>query len=343
MENSLPKDNLKIIIPMAGYGTRLRPHTWSKPKPLVSVAGKTVLGHVLDIFATVPDAENAELIFIVGYLGEQVEAFMAENHPDIKTHYLVQKEMRGQSHAIALAREYLQGPTLIAFVDTIIAVDLSSLADEPADAVIWVKEVEDPRRFGVVAVDGEGWVKGIIEKPDSMDKNLAVVGFYYFKRGEDLMAAIDNQIQMDVQTKGEYFIADAIGMMLEKGLKLRPATVDVWLDAGLPETVLETNRYLLDHGHDDAAKAALRNDAKIHQPVYIHLSAHVENAVIGPHVSIGPGCQVHNSTIKDSILEANAQVLDSELEGSLIGERAQVNGIKGSLNIGDDAVVEGSK
>ncbi|MCH8068008.1 MAG: nucleotidyltransferase family protein [Candidatus Marinimicrobia bacterium] len=149
----MQKDNLKIIIPMAGFGTRLRPHTWSKPKPLVSVAGKAVLGHVLDIFATVSDAEDTELVFIIGYLGEQIKNYMQVRHPEIKTHYIVQEEKRGQSHAIALAREFLQGPTLVAFVDTIIDTDLSILADEYAEAVIWVKEVEDPRRFGVVDAD----------------------------------------------------------------------------------------------------------------------------------------------------------------------------------------------
>lgn len=337
----MPKDNLKIIIPMAGYGTRLRPHTWSKPKPLVSLAGKTVLDHVLDIFATVKDADEVELIFIVGYLGEQVEAFMSEHYPDVKAHYLVQDEMRGQSHAIALARQHMQGPTMVAFVDTIIDTDLSALADEDADAVIWVKEVEDPRRFGVVDVGGDGLAKGIIEKPDSFDNNLAVVGLYYFKRGEDLLAAIDKQMSTDVKTKGEYFIADAIGLMLEEGLKLRPETVGVWLDAGLPETVLESNRYLLEHGQDDTAEAALRMDAEIHPPVYIHPSAHVEGAVLGPHVSIGAGCHVHGSTIKDSVLEPGAQVSASQLEGSLIGARAQVRGVRGTLNIGDDCVVEG--
>ena len=338
----MPKNNLKIIIPMAGFGTRLRPHTWSKPKPLVSVAGKAVLGHVLDIFATVPDAEDTELVFIIGYLGEQIKNYMQVRHPEIKTHYIVQEEKRGQSHAIALAREFLQGPTLVAFVDTIIDTDLSILADEYAEAVIWVKEVEDPRRFGVVDADEDNWVKGIIEKPDSMENNLAVVGFYYFKRGENLLAAIDEQIQSDVQTKGEYFIADAIGLMLKKGLKLRAETVNIWLDAGLPETVLETNRYLLAHGHDDTAVATLRKDAQIHAPVYIHPSAQVQGAVIGPHVSIGPDCLVHNSSIKNSVLETGAQVQDSQLEGSLIGERAQVTGFHGTLNIGDDAVVVGT-
>jgi glucose-1-phosphate thymidylyltransferase len=337
----LPNDNLKIIIPMAGYGTRMRPHTWSKPKPLVSLAGKTVLDHVLQVFATAANPDEVELVFIVGYLGEQVEAYMAEHHPEVNAHYLVQQEMRGQSHAIALARQHLHGPTMVAFVDTIIDADLSSLTDEAADAVIWVKEVEDPRRFGVVAVGEDGLVKGIIEKPDSFDDKLAVVGFYYFKRGEDLLAAIDKQMSTGAQTKGEFYIADAIGLMLQDGLALRPHIVDVWLDAGVPETVLESNRYLLDHGLDDTAEAALRMDAEIHPPVFIHPSAHVEGSVIGPHVSIGAGCRVVKSTVKDSVLEPDAQVSDSQLEGSLIGARARVLRMRGSLNIGDDSAVEG--
>lgn len=341
MESHLSNDTLKIIIPMAGYGTRLRPHTWSKPKPLVSLAGKTVLDHVLDIFGTVENPDEVELIFIVGYLGEQVEAFMSEHYPDVKAHYLVQDEMRGQSHAIALAREHLSGPTMVAFVDTIIDADLSTLPSEEADAVIWVKEVEDPRRFGVVDVGDDGMVQGIIEKPDSMENNLAVVGFYYFKRGEDLLAAIDKQMSSDVQTKGEFYIADAIGLMLGDGLKLRPETVGVWLDAGVPATVLESNRYLLEHGRDDTAEAALRMDAEIHPPVYIHPSAHVEGAVLGPHVSIGANCRVENSTIKDSVLEPGAHVSVSHLEDSLIGARAKVIGVHGSVNIGDDSTVEG--
>ena len=338
----MQKDNLKIIIPMAGFGTRLRPHTWSKPKPLVSVAGKAVLGHVLDIFATVSDAEDTELVFIIGYLGEQIKNYMQVRHPEIKTHYIVQEEKRGQSHAIALAREFLQGPTLVAFVDTIIDTDLSILADEYAEAVIWVKEVEDPRRFGVVDADEDNWVKGIIEKPDSMENNLAVVGVYDFKRGETLWASIEVRIASDVQTQGEYLTAGAPAMMQSEGLRLRAETVNIWLDAGLPETVLETNRYLLAHGHDDTAVATLRKDAQIHAPVYIHPSAQVQGAVIGPHVSIGPDCQVHNSSIKNSVLEPGAQVQDSQLEGSLIGERAQVTGFHGTLNIGDDAVVVGT-
>ena len=162
-------ENLNIIIPMAGFGTRMRPHTWSKPKPLVSAAGQAILGHVLDGLQSAPNAEQAEIVFILGYLGEQVEKYMASQYPELKTHFVEQKELLGQSHALVQAREYLKGPTLIVFVDTLIDADYSFLADEDADAVIWVKAVDDPRRFGVVDVGADGFVQGLIEKPDSMD------------------------------------------------------------------------------------------------------------------------------------------------------------------------------
>jgi glucose-1-phosphate thymidylyltransferase len=325
---------------MAGYGTRLRPHTWSKPKPLVSAAGKTILAHVLDFIAPAADPEKTEVVFIVGHLGEQVEPYMRAHHPEARAHTLVQEEMRGQSHAIAMAREFLHGPTLIIFADTLIEDDLTALRDENADAVIWVKRVEDPRRFGVVMTDAQGYVTGLVEKPDSMEHNLAVVGYYYFRRGEDLLAAIDRQLESGLKTKGEYFIADAIGLMLKDGLRLRARPVDVWLDAGLPETVLETNRHLLERGGGNSAEGPQRPGVEIVPPVYIHPEAHIASSRIGPHVSIGAGCRVEDSAISNSVLEAGAAVRNARLTGSLIGARAVVDGVDGIMNVGDDSVVK---
>ena len=170
---------MKIVIPMAGYGTRLRPHTWSKPKPLVTVAGKTVLGHVLDGFATVPDVE--EVVFIVGYLGQQVAEYVSRHYPKLKARYVEQAEMLGQSHAVWLAREHLEGPLLILYVDTLIETDYAFLKNEPAEAVAWVKPVPDPRRFGVAELRPDKTVSRIIEKPDDVKNNLVVVGCYYFQ------------------------------------------------------------------------------------------------------------------------------------------------------------------
>ena len=191
---------------MAGLGTRLRPHTWSKPKQLVSVAGKPVLDHVLDMLSTLPDPGNVELVNIVGYLGDQIEDHIRKHYPDIKSHFVVQEDPRGQSHALYLAREHLSGPMMVVFADTLIETDLSDLANEENDAIAWVKPVPDPRRFGVAVLDQDERVTKLIEKPKEIDNNLAVVGFYYFRSAEDLLSAIEDQMERDVQLKGEYFL-----------------------------------------------------------------------------------------------------------------------------------------
>lgn len=335
----MSKAGLKVVIPMAGLGTRLRPHTWSKPKQLVSVAGKTVLDHVLDSLASLPTAWDIELINIVGYLGDQIEEHLRANYPNLKSHFIVQENPLGQSHAIKLAEEYLQGRMLIVFADTLIQSDLSFLANEPAEAVAWVKPVPDPRRFGVAELGENGFVKRLIEKPQDVTNNLAVVGFYYFKDAEALVSAIDKQIQRDLQLKGEFYLADAINIMLEEGLRMHTRQVDVWLDAGTPETLLETNRYLLAHGRDNSAEAALRPDVVIFSPVFIHPTAQVIGSIVGPNVSLGAGCQVENSIIRDSILEDEAQTSQVIMEKSLVGRRAHLSRRAGMINAGDNTEV----
>jgi len=330
---------MKIVIPMAGLGTRLRPHTWSKPKQLISVAGKAVLDHVLDTFSSLPEAEDVELVNIVGYLGDQIEEYITEHYPDLKASYVVQENPRGQSHAIYLARKFLSGPMLMVFADTLIETNLSFLENEQADAVAWVKPVPDPRRFGVAVLGNDGWVTHLIEKPETMDNNLVVVGFYYFRRAEDLLSAIEEQMERDIKLKGEYFLADAVNIMLERGLKMRTEIVDVWLDAGTSKALLETNRYLLDHSHNSDDRDAQLDSVVTIPPVFIHPTAKVVNSVIGPHVSIGERCQVESSILRDTILEEEAQVTDVILEGSLIGRRAQISRRAGVINAGDQTVV----
>jgi glucose-1-phosphate thymidylyltransferase len=326
---------------MAGFGTRLRPHTWSKPRPLVPVAGKTVLDHILEVLATAADLKDWQLALIVGYLGDQVRDYMETHYSDVKTHYYQQEEMLGQSHAIAMAREHLQGPTLVLFSDTIVEDDMSFLLDpdQKEEAVIWVKQVEDPRRFGVVEVGSDGYARSLIEKPDSKDINLAIVGYYYFSKGEDLLAAIDRQIKEEIVTKGEFFIADAISLMLSDGLKLLPKVVNTWLDTGLPDTVLETNRYLLAHGRENNPALKSADNVTINRPVYIHPSVEISGSTIGPNVSIGANCQIKGSTITDSVIEAGAKIEGCDLQASLIGERSLVSGAHGSLDIGDDCTL----
>ena len=330
---------LKVVIPMAGLGTRLRPHTWSKPKQLISVAGKTVLDHVLDTLSTLPDPDNIELINIVGYLGEQIEAHLRAQYPRWKAHYVIQEDPRGQSHAIHLARQYLKGPMMVIFADTLIETDLSFLPEETSDAVVWVKPVPDPRRFGVAETDKNGLVTKLVEKPRDISNNLAIVGFYYFKNGDDLISAIEEQMQRDIRLKGELFLADAVTIMLERGLKMRTEQVDVWLDAGTPEALLESNRYLLSNGRNNSQEAGNRENVVIIPPVFVHPKAQVTNSIIGPHVSVGAGCMIENSIIRDSILEDHAKATDVILEKSLIGRYTQIQRRAGMINAGDQTTV----
>ncbi len=332
-------NSLKIVIPMAGFGTRLRPHTWSRPKQLMSLAGKTVIEHVLEQFDSLPEGLDIEYIFIVGYLGEKVEAFMDANYPNLKIRYVTQSEMRGQSHAIYLAKEYLNGPMLMVFADTLIETDLSSLGQDGINSIAWVKPVPDPRRFGVTEIGPDGLVNRLIEKPKEMHNNLAIVGFYYFKKSEDLIAAIETQIAQDVQLKGEYFLADAVNIMLQNGTKMRTQRVDIWLDAGTPEAVLETNHYLLEHGHDNTEEASQRLGVTIVPPSFVHPEADVQNSVIGPYTSIGAGCWVRDAVIVESIMENGAQVSNVILDSSLIGQNAAVSGCPNSINVGDNSTI----
>ncbi len=329
---------MKIVIPMAGFGTRMRPHTWSKPKPLVSVAGKPIVGHVLDMFSTLPDID--EVVFIVGYLGEQIEEYVSEVYPELSARYVIQEEMLGQSHAIWLAREGLEGPMCMVFVDTLIEIDLLLLPSEKAGAVTWVKEVEDPRRFGVTEVGEDGWVRRLVEKPDDMSNNLALAGFYYFEKAEDLISAIERQMEQGDQLGGEFYLADAINIMLEDGLKMRVETVQVWKDCGKPDALLETNRYLLDNGRDNTSEAQLREGTLIIPPVFIHPGAEISQSVIGPHVSVGSGCVIHRSVIQDSIIENETTIENALLSESLVGRDARITGRIKMLNIGDTSRVE---
>ncbi len=340
----MSNESLKIVIPMAGWATRMRPHTWSKPKALVSVAGKTSLEHLLDMFKSVPDPANTEYIFIVGpFLGElQIPAFIKENYPNLKAQFVVQHEMKGQSHALALARQYLRGPMIMCFSDTLMETDFSFLAKEAADGVAWVMPVEDPRRFGVAEEGSDGWVRRFIEKPQSTDNNLVVVGCYYFKNADDLLAAIDEQVQRGVMLKNEYFLTDAISIMIEHGAKVHTNRISTWLDTGTIEATLDTNKILLEKIGSQAGKFEGSN-VNIVEPVSIHESAEISNSTIGPYASIGANCKIENCQISESILEADCEIKDAALSRSLIGKQAKVKG-RGDghvmqLNVGDTSSI----
>jgi glucose-1-phosphate thymidylyltransferase len=326
---------LKIVIPMAGYGTRLRPHTWSRPKQLLRLADKMVIDHVLDTFTSLPNLDQCEFIFIVGYLGNKIEEYMHQAYPDLDVCYVQQPEMRGQSHAISLAKDYLDGPMMMLYGDTLIKTDFSFVPTEQAAAVAWVKPVPDPRRFGVACVGQDNWVTHMVEKPQDMDNNLVLVGCYYFQNSAALLDAIQEQMQRNIALKGEFFLADAINVMLEHGLKMRVEMVDTWLDAGVPEDVLKTNAYLLDHGHDNTAEARQYKNTVILPPVFIHPTAVIENSVIGPHASIGAKCHLHSCIICDSIVDDCSEVTNVVMEHSLIGRETRIHRQAGIMNVGD--------
>ncbi len=327
---------LKITVPMAGLGTRMRPHTWSKPKPLIALAGKTVLDFVLEQFDSALDEADVEYVLIVGPgQREQVEPYLQSHHADKKVHFILQEVMRGQSDALYLAREHLTGPMLLAFSDTLIESDLSDLDSLDIDGMAFVKPVDDPRRFGVAALDNDGWVTRLVEKPQDFSNNLVLVGFYYFRRAEDLISAIEEQLKRGVTLKNEYFLADAVNVMLERGARFRTRQVDVWLDAGIPETVLETNRYLLDHGRDNSSEASERSGVAIIPPVFIHPSAEIESSVIGPYVSIGKDCRLERVVIRNSVIDECSSLKEMVIADALLGRHVQVEGQAERLNLGD--------
>jgi glucose-1-phosphate thymidylyltransferase len=326
---------MKVIIPLAGFGTRLRPLTYTRPKPLLNVAGKAVLGHVLD---TLQGLEVDEVVIIVGYLGDQIREYV-KAHYDYPTRFVEQKELLGQAHALWLAREGIEGPVLIIFVDTLYEADLSELASTTADGIIYAKEVEDPRRFGVVRVVGaDHRIMQLIEKPAGFEDRLAVIGLYYVKDGAWLMRAVDELLQRQQMTKGEYYLADALQLMIDGGAYLMAREVSVWEDCGKPETVLSTNRYLLSHGHSNCSEGPA--GSVIVPPVNLGTGVVLDQAIVGPYATVADGAVIRRSAISDSIVGKGALVENTILSNSLIGDDAVVRGRPRKLNVGDSSQID---
>ncbi len=262
----------------------MRPQTWSKPKALVSVAGKPAIDHLLDSFQGIPKDWAVEYTFIIApHVGEQIPAYLAYQYPEISAHYFTQQEMGGQSQAVALASEYLRGPTIVIYADTLIETDFSFLVEEKPDAVAWVKTVPDPRRFGVAVTGEDGYIRELVEKPLECDNRLAVVGCYYFTKGEDLAAAIEEQFRLKKKFNNEYFLTDAINILLHPGTKMRTREVESWLDTGTIEATLETNRILLARTQAGVParwnpEACKQANVTIVPPVFIHDTAELRNA-----------------------------------------------------------------
>jgi glucose-1-phosphate thymidylyltransferase len=326
---------MKVIIPAAGYGTRMRPHTHTRPKPLVHVAGRPSLAFVLDALAPLP---IEELIFVVGRMGEQMEEYVAKHYPQYKATFIEQKFMRGQADAIMLAREHIQGDLLVLFVDTLFEADLSVLNNlGEADGAAFVAEVPDPSRFGIAVTGPDGYVTRLVEKPQEPESNQAVIGMYYFKDSQWLLRAIDKLIESGRSLKGEYYLTDATQVMIDEGAKLRTFTVSAWEDTGTWDAVMHANRYLL-RRMDKQTEPYMKGTSLVVPPSYISPEATVENSVIGPFASISEGAKVRDAIVKNSIISPNATVTGAMLFGALIGEKARVEGSYSTLNLGDDSI-----
>jgi glucose-1-phosphate thymidylyltransferase len=318
--------DLKIIIPMAGIGRRLLPLTMYRPKPLVRLADKRLIDHVLYTFHDLEKIYTLEYVFIIGYLGEQIKEYMKGAHPDKCVTYYVQDQLMGQSHAIYLAKEAISGPTLLTYCDTVNKTDFSFIATERTDGVASVQEVEDPSRFGVAVVGPNNLIIKLMEKPKTMAYKSALTGIYYFSEGKELIKAIETQIERGLSLNNEYYLADAINILMENGIRIRTEKVLQWLDAGTPESIIEINSYLLEQysaSHNKMVKG--QSNVFIH-PVYIHESSRVENSIIGPNVAIGVNCTINGSIIKNTIIDDGCTITEATLINSLIGQGCCING-----------------
>ena len=331
---------MKVIILLAGHGTRLRPYTWSRPKALLKTAGNTVLGHLLNHMR---DITTEEVIFVVGYHGDQIEKWVRENYPDLDSHFVTQEMALGQAHAVWLCNDYLDSKdVVVAFGDGILAADYGGIADPNVDGVILVKKVTDPRRFGVVALNESGYITRFIEKPSTLDNKLAIAGISWFHSGRYLLRFIDRIIKEERKTLGEYFMADAYKLMIEEGARLRIKEPDYWEDAGTLDALLQTNTRLLtmDYGSTDALERSFVGGFSVVPPVYLHPTANVKAAVIGPFASIGAGVRIRNAIVCHSIIEDGADINNCILEKALIGENARVSGRGKMLFIGDNSTID---
>jgi glucose-1-phosphate thymidylyltransferase len=323
---------LKAIIPAAGIGTRLRPHTYTLPKALLYVAGKPIIAHILD--DVVPLAPSS-IVLIVGYKGELIEQFVRAKYPQLKVDFVFQEERRGIGHAVDLTRKVADTdePLLIVLGDTIIKTDLKKVVAQKTN-VLGVKEVEDPRRFGVAEVAG-GRITKLVEKPQDPTSNLALVGLYYLLDGKGLFAAVREIIERNITTNNEYQITDALQLMIGRGAVFAPFAIDEWFDCGKPEAMLETNRKLL----KNASSTPPIEGSIIIPPVSISPGAEIVNSIIGPYVSIAERCVIHSSVVRDSVISEGAAVTDALLESSLIGANAVIRGGFKKLDVGDSSEI----
>lgn len=329
---------MKAIIPVAGTGARLRPHTYTQPKPLIPVAGKPILAFIID---ALKGAGINDYIFVVGYLEEKIRAFIAENYPDINAEFVVQEQRDGLGHAIWVARDLIQHEEniLIVLGDTVFETDLKPILNAQ-NTVLAVKEVTDPREFGVVELNDAQKIKRVIEKPKIPRSNLALVGIYKICEVEMMLKALNHNIQNDIRTNGEFQLADALQNMIEQGVEMTPHEIKTWFDCGKKEILLETNATLLEKNQIyDVDMPVFDNTIVVH-PVSVGKKCIISNSIIGPYVTIGSNTRIESSIIKDSIVGSFSTLNDVVLNHSIVGSDSSVTGARRTLNIGDNTEID---
>ncbi|HVY73472.1 MAG TPA: sugar phosphate nucleotidyltransferase [Puia sp.] len=328
---------MKAIIPVAGAGTKLRPHTYTQPKALIPLAGKTILSIIVDQLL---EAGIGEFIFIVGYLGAKIQDYVHEKYPGLNAHFVFQNERKGIGHAIYLTKDLVGGDEMfIVLGDTICEYDIRSVLDRPASQ-LGVKRVDDPRGFGVAEIEDDGQITRVVEKPQIPKSNMALVGIYRIRESPQLFNCLEQNIRAQFTSYGEFSLTDAIECMIVNGVKFDSFKVQNWFDCGKKETLLESNAKLLKKfGSNIAPDHQMENTIIVH-PVNIAAGCDIRNSIIGPNVAIGEKTSVNYSILKDSIIGSFANLYDIVLTHSLIGSDTEVKGESRSLNIGDNTEID---
>lgn len=328
---------MKAIIPVAGAGTKLRPHTYTQPKALIPLAGKTILSINVD---QLHQAGIDEFVFIVGYLGEKIQDYIKEKYPQLKCHFIFQNERKGTAHAIELARKIIDGDELfIALGDTICEYDIDAVLASPW-SMLGVKKVDDPRNFGVAEIDENGLITRVVEKPAIPKSNMALVGLYKIKNSKILFQCLEKIIFNNIKTNNEFNLTDALECMIEGGEEFKLFKVENWFDCGKKETLLQSNAILLEKFGGTISQSNRFENTIFVPPVSIGEGCDIKNSIIGPHVAMGDHTIVSYSVVKESIIGSYSKLYDVVLDDSLIGSDTEIRGEKRSLNIGDNTEID---
>jgi glucose-1-phosphate thymidylyltransferase len=334
---------MKIIVPMAGRGSRLRPHTLTVPKPLVPVGGKPIVHRLVEDIAAVCSEKIEEIGFVIGDFGADIEKELIKVAEKLgaKAKIYYQDKPLGTAHAVLCASEMLDGPVVVAFADTLFKADFK--IDPNADGILWVKQIEDPSAFGVIKMNEKGEIIDFVEKPSTFVSDLAMIGIYYFKDGLALRKECEYLIDNDVIKGGEYQLPDALRRLTESGKKFKPGEVIEWLDCGNKEVTVFTNQRVLEYDYAKNLEMVHPSSKLINSiiipPCFIGKDVILENSIVGPHVSLGHGSMVTNSIIHNSILQANAIIMDANLKDSMLGSNAKYKGLARDLSLSDYSII----